>query len=260
MSAEMHSEFELLRASLRGDTGAFEAIVKKYQSFICAITFSATGNVDKSEELAQETFVSAWKDLAKLKDLNKFRSWLGSIARNIVRNSFRSQGRDLIGKAAGMDEVAGLGIRDSEPEEEAISKERQAVVRQALGQIPERYREPLVLYYRQGQSIRQVAEQLELSEETATIAARYLAAGEGLDLSDWVGVAAEQPTHARYVAACSIIRELEKSWNVTYGDIGASPWEEVSKHDDLLAEFSSIVRAWEQWARKNPKLSGQFFK
>ena len=166
MSAEMHSEFELLKASLRGDTGAFEAIVRKYQSFICAITFSATGNVDKSEELAQETFVSAWKDLAKLKDLNKFRGWLSSIARNIVRNSFRSQERDLISKAAGMDEVKDFGIRDSEPEEEAISKERQAVVRQALGQIPERYREPLVLYYRQGQSIRQVAEQLELSEET----------------------------------------------------------------------------------------------
>ena len=78
MSEKMVNEIELLRASTRGDTAAFEAIVKNYQSFICAITFSATGDVGKSEELAQETFISAWRDMAQLKDLSKFRSWLVS--------------------------------------------------------------------------------------------------------------------------------------------------------------------------------------
>jgi hypothetical protein len=47
MSREMPSEIELLEASARGDTTAFEVVVKKYQSLICAITFSATGDVEK---------------------------------------------------------------------------------------------------------------------------------------------------------------------------------------------------------------------
>ncbi len=165
MSAEIHNETELLKASMQGDTVAFETIVKIYQSFICAITYSATGDVGKSEELAQETFLSAWKDLAQLKDLAKFRGWLSSIARNIIRNSFRSQKRDIISKAASVDQVEDAGIRDSEPIETAITAEQQAVVRHALQQIPPKYRESLVLFYRQDQSVKEVAEQLGLSEE-----------------------------------------------------------------------------------------------
>ncbi len=165
MPTEIHNETELLKASMQGNTVAFETIVKIYQSFICAITYSATGDFGKSEELAQETFLSAWKDLAQLKDLNKFRGWLSSIARNIVRNSFRSQKRDILSKAASMDQVEDVGIRDSQPTETAITAEQQAVVRHALQQIPTKYRESLVLYYRQEQSVKEVAEQLELSEE-----------------------------------------------------------------------------------------------
>jgi len=164
MAKKIPNEIEFLKASVKGDTVAFETIVKKYQSFICAITFSATGDVEKSEELAQEAFISAWKGLAQLKDLSKFRSWLGSIARNVIRNSFRSQKRDLISKSASMDQIEDVGIKGSGPVETAITKERQAVVRQALQQIPEKYREPLVLFYRQQQSVKEVAEQLELSK------------------------------------------------------------------------------------------------
>ncbi|MHC4645852.1 MAG: sigma-70 family RNA polymerase sigma factor [Planctomycetota bacterium] len=165
MTAEIQNEIELLKASAGGDSLAFETIVKKYQAFICAITFSATGNVEKSEELAQEIFVTVWKDLAQLKDLSRFRSWLATVARNIVKNSFRSRQRDPMSKAVPIDKMEDAAAKDCEPAETAITKERQVVVRQALERIPEIYREPLVLFYRQEQSIKQVAEQLELSEE-----------------------------------------------------------------------------------------------
>jgi RNA polymerase sigma factor (sigma-70 family) len=166
MSAQMNSDTKLIEASTSGDKTAFEAIVKKYQSFICAITFSATGDLEKSEELAQQTFVSAWKDLCKLKDHAKFQSWLAAIARNIIKNSFRSQARDPIAKAAPIDRIEDSQTADSGPVESAINKEQQAVVRLALKQIPQMYREPLVLFYRQQQSVKQVAQQLELSEDT----------------------------------------------------------------------------------------------
>jgi len=167
MLKEIPNEIELLKASAKGDAAAFEAIVRKYQSFICAITYSATGDVEKSEELAQEAFVSAWRDLARLKDLSRFRAWLGSIARNIIKNSFRSQKRDTAGKASLMALTQNTGITDSEPERIAITKEQQAVIRQALWQIPTKYREVLVLFYRQEQSVKEVARQLELSEDAA---------------------------------------------------------------------------------------------
>ena len=165
MSEISPNEIELLTSSRNGDTSAFETIVKKYQSYICAITFSATGDLGKSEVLAQETFISAWKDLAQLKDLNKFQSWLAGIARNIIKNSFRSQQQDIISKAASIDQLKETGTNDSGPAERVITKEQQHVVRKALQQIPEQYREPLVLFYRQEKSVKKVAEQLSLSED-----------------------------------------------------------------------------------------------
>jgi len=165
MSEERANEIELLKASAKGDTAAFETIVRKYQSFVCAITYSATGDVEKSEELAQEALVSAWRDLARLKDLTKFRAWLSTIARNIIRNSFRGRKRDVAGKAALLELTQKTEATEPEPAKAAIAKEQQAVVGQALRQIPATYREVLVLFYRQEQSVREVAGQLGLSEE-----------------------------------------------------------------------------------------------
>ncbi|MHC4334978.1 MAG: RNA polymerase sigma factor, partial [Planctomycetota bacterium] len=187
MTRRMTSEIELLQASLNGSSDAFEAIVKKYQSLICAITYSATGDLDKSEELAQQAFVNAWKNLAQLKDLASFRTWLCSIARSIIRNYFRSQKRDIISHAAPIEKFAPELPDHFEPVEAAIGREQQAVIRQALQQIPESYREPLVLYYREQKSLKQVAEQLQLSEAAAR---QRISRGRGI-LKDQVAAMVE---------------------------------------------------------------------
>ena len=47
------SDVELIEACLGGNSAAFEGLVRKYQSLVCAITFAGTGRIDTSEELAQ---------------------------------------------------------------------------------------------------------------------------------------------------------------------------------------------------------------
>ncbi|MHC4396818.1 MAG: sigma-70 family RNA polymerase sigma factor [Planctomycetota bacterium] len=167
MTKNTLSEIELLKASLQGQTPAFEVIVKKYQSLICAITYSATGSVDKSEELAQQAFVKCWKNLGQLKDLTKFRAWLCSIARHAISDSYRRQKNDITSKAIPMDSIQEHPSEDTGPVETAISKERESIVNEALSKIPDTFREPLVLYYREERSYRQVADQLGFSEHTA---------------------------------------------------------------------------------------------
>ncbi|HPD46825.1 MAG TPA: sigma-70 family RNA polymerase sigma factor [Anaerohalosphaeraceae bacterium] len=159
-----NQEIQLLQASLQGNTAAFEAIVKDYQPLVCGITYSALGDVAESEELAQQTFISAWKDLAQLRDLTKFKNWLCSIARNAVRNALRDKRRDPIRTAIPIDQIDCADAAAAEEAEAARTAERQTVVRQALGQIPIKYREPLVLFYRQDKSVKELAAQLELSE------------------------------------------------------------------------------------------------
>jgi len=161
------SETELLRASLAGSTEAFSTVVERYQSLICGITYSTTGDFAKSEELAQETFIRAWKGLSRLKDLSKFRAWLCTIARNLVKGSIRRQHRDVINDAQSLESVVTFETVEPGPSEIAISKEQKAVVWQALRGIPQTYREPMVLFYREQQSVRQVAAGLGLSEDVA---------------------------------------------------------------------------------------------
>ncbi|MBA7674030.1 hypothetical protein ES703_82237 [subsurface metagenome] len=164
---KMTGEAELLQASLAGSTEAFGSIIERYQSLICGITYSAMGDFSKSEELAQETFIRAWKGLAQLKDVSSFRAWLCTIARNVIRTSIRRGLRDVMGAAEPLEDVETIQSAEPGPAERVISKEQMAVVRQALQGIPQRYREPMVLFYREQQSVKQVAVGLGLSADVA---------------------------------------------------------------------------------------------
>jgi len=158
-------ETQLIEQSLAGSREAFGILVVRYQSLICSITYSATGDLARSQELAQETFLRAWKNLKQLRELEKFRAWLCRIARNVVNKSVRKQRFDVVQMAQPLDEAAAGMDAGVDPSELAISKEHEMLVWQALAGIPENYREPMVLFYREQQSVRQVAEDLELSEE-----------------------------------------------------------------------------------------------
>jgi RNA polymerase sigma factor (sigma-70 family) len=159
------TEIELLRAGLAGGKDAFGRIVERYQPLICAITYSATGDLGRSRQLAQETFIRAYKSLAQLKDLEKFRAYLCRIARNLVDKSIRQQRFDVIRDAHPLEDAPSLRSPEPDPSEIAISKEHQALVWQAIEGIPEQCREPIVLYYRRQRSIAQVAADLELSHD-----------------------------------------------------------------------------------------------
>ncbi len=101
----------------------------------------------------------------QLKDLGKFRAWLCTIARNLLRQSIRKQSKDVIDSAQPIETAAASETSNTQPDQIAISREQQTVIWQALQEIPETYREPIVLFYREQQSLKQVAAQLELSEE-----------------------------------------------------------------------------------------------
>ena len=165
MSVAVHNDAELVRQSLTGNREAFGQIVARYQSLVCALAFSATGSLSQSEDLAQETFVAAWKQLADLREPEKLRSWLCRIARNLTYDALRQQGREPSHRAESLEEIAEAHSPEPLPTEQTISNEEQAILWRSLEKIPEMYREPLVLFYREHQSIEAVAQNLELSED-----------------------------------------------------------------------------------------------
>ncbi|HEX3730409.1 MAG TPA: RNA polymerase sigma factor, partial [Opitutaceae bacterium] len=156
---------ELVQESLGGNRDAFGLIVTRYQSLICSLAYSSTGDLGRSEDLAQETFFAAWKQLKALREPEKLKSWLCGIVRNLTSGARRRDGREPSHRAeeigAAGEPVAGEPL----PADQAVSSEEAALLWSSLERIPEVYREPLILFYRQHQSIEQVASGLDLTED-----------------------------------------------------------------------------------------------
>src|ERR1041384_5524008 len=94
--AAANNDAELVAATLKGNRDAFGQIVARYQSLICSLAYSATGSLGQSEDLAQETFITAWKHLGHLRERPKLRAWLCGIARNRINHCLRREGREPV--------------------------------------------------------------------------------------------------------------------------------------------------------------------
>src|SRR5579859_5688647 len=165
MSLAIPTDADLVGETLSGDRDAFGRIITRYQSLICSLAYSATGSLGQSEDLAQETFITAWKHLRRLRERDKLRAWLCGIARNRINGFLRREGREPVRDAEPLENLSEPHAPEPLPPDYAMSREEEAILWRSLQTIPETYREPLVLFYREHQSVERVAQALELSED-----------------------------------------------------------------------------------------------
>ena len=110
MPAMEYSDAELVSRSLDGNRDAFSQIVVRYQALICSLAYSAMGSLGQSEDVAQETFITAWKHLSHLREPAKLRAWLCGIARNRTNRSLRQEGREPAHVAESLDAHARIAL------------------------------------------------------------------------------------------------------------------------------------------------------
>src|SRR5262245_48780289 len=159
------SDEQLWRLSCEGDREAFTRIVERYQSLICSIAYSACGALGTSEDMAQETFITAWHQLKDLREPGKLRQWLCGIVRNIAASAVRRELRRG-GEQESLDSAADELFVEDDPAAQTITREEETLLWRTLAEMPETYREPLVLFYREDRSVAEVAMKLDLTEDT----------------------------------------------------------------------------------------------
>lgn len=165
-TAELGSDdASLVARSLAGSRDAFAGIVSRYQALICSVAYSGTGSLSRSEDLAQETFLTAWKDLRGLREPQRLRPWLCGIARNLVNNNRRRESLEPATAAEPLENASDTPTEQPLATEQVISKEEEAILWRSIERIPENYREPMVLFYREHHSVEKVAASLGLSED-----------------------------------------------------------------------------------------------
>jgi len=164
-SIELITDAELVAACLAGDREAFGRIVERYQRLLCSLAYSAIGSLSESEDLAQEAFVDAWRQLRTLREPEKLRPWLCGILRYKVGRLRRSDGQEPVRQAEALELAEEMPSGEKPAADLAMDKEEQAILWSALERVPELYREPLILYYREHRSVEHVAAALDLTED-----------------------------------------------------------------------------------------------
>lgn len=133
----MNGSEELIARARLGEDEAFQSIFDRYSRPILSFIYDMTGKRDVAEELAQETFVRAYKGLKGLNDADKLSTWLFGIARNCALEHLRARRRDT--HKVEMDDPSVLNLSNSEPlpEGELLNKEFNEVIRKALEALDE---------------------------------------------------------------------------------------------------------------------------
>lgn len=167
MTQLLTTDVELCRACRTGQRDAFRRVVERYQGLVTSITYNATGDIPISEDLAQDTFLLAWRKIGSLREPEKLAGWLCAIARNRVRDWLRRRKNDVDRRAVALLDTMPASATEPLPDTRMEREEESALVWHAIESIPNDYREVLVLHYREQIETSQIAGALGITEAAA---------------------------------------------------------------------------------------------
>jgi RNA polymerase sigma-70 factor (ECF subfamily) len=146
---------------LAGDVQAFEGIVGRWQGPLINMAWRYCRDRGRSEELAQEAFLRAWRGLSQWRRESSFSTWLSALAANVFRSELKRFPTVTVPLEAAP-EPSGPATQHN-----TLSRElSQEAVRRAVLALPHRYREPVVLFYFHEMDLAAAARTMHLPEGT----------------------------------------------------------------------------------------------
>lgn len=164
------SDDSLVQEAKKGDAEAFTELVRRYQRKIYSTIFQFTRNHHDTNDLAQETFMNAFKSLKKFRQQANFYTWLYRIAVNITMNFLRIKHREKGREEFMEDQLPSEEIKfsTSSPENHSLKKEFQEKLKEAVESMPLAYKATFVLIAFQEMTHAQAAKVLRCSEKTVS--------------------------------------------------------------------------------------------
>ena len=177
-------DHELVQRVQQGDSAAFDLLVRKYQHRVIALIGRYVSDWSECQDVAQETFLRAYRALDGFRGDAQFYTWLHRIAVNTAKNHLVSAGRrpptgDIdVADAEQFD--SGIRLRDNDtPERELMRQEVEQTVLRAVQALPEELREAITLREVEGMSYEDIAERMDCP--IGTVRSRIFRAREAID-------------------------------------------------------------------------------
>lgn len=171
------SDRELLEAYRAGNPDAISVLISRHSQRVYDYIRMLVKDSDLADDLFQETFVKAVRviDQGRYTDQGRFLSWVMRIAHNQVIDYFRSQRKDHVinESEAGYDILGTQRLSEGSVEERMVGEQIEADLRRLIEQLPDEQREVVKMRYYGNLSFKEIAEQTEVSINTALGRMRY---------------------------------------------------------------------------------------
>jgi RNA polymerase sigma-70 factor (ECF subfamily) len=179
------SDLSLVQLAQRGDTGAFDALVRRYQHKVVKLVMRYVRDPAEAEDIAQEAFLKAYRALPRFRGDSAFYTWLYRIAINTAKNVIAARNRSPI--EYDLDRPEGEESFDmssrlkdtATPEAMVLTDEIRSTVNAAIDQLPEDLRTAIVLRELEGLSYEEIAAAMECP--VGTVRSRIFRAREAID-------------------------------------------------------------------------------
>ena len=160
----MDPDRALVDAAAGGDRDAFDELVRRHQAAMVTLARVLTSGRGDAEDLAQDVFVRAWRNLGSFRGESTFRTWLHRVAINVIRTSQSRQGRWLRLFVSPDRDEDGQDRREpasgDEPADQALA--RRQVIDRALATLPDDLRVVVTLRDMQGLEYKEIAAALDV--------------------------------------------------------------------------------------------------
>lgn len=144
MDSTVIDESSAIAAAARGDAAAFGPLVERYQEVAFRAAYVVVRDAAAAEDVAQEAFIRAYRQMHRFRQGEPFRPWLLRIVTNLALNEVRSRGRrrGLLERAGGV-----AHQHEPAPHDEVASRDESAALLEAIAELPEDDRVVLRLRY-----------------------------------------------------------------------------------------------------------------
>jgi len=160
---------KLVEMAVAGDGDAFGEIVRRWDRKIFALCFGMLGREEEARDAAQESFISAYKNLKNFRGEAKVSSWLHRIAVNqclTVKRRERSRSEEFLDDEANEEERVFVASPSSSPARVSEQSERFFIVRQAVNSLPLELREVVLMKEFEEMTFQEISDTLEIPLST----------------------------------------------------------------------------------------------
>ncbi len=171
------TDHELVKKFMKGEQSSFEILICRHKDKVYTYILLMVKNEHLAQDIFQETFIKVVKSLhqGKYQENGKFISWVIRIAHNLIIDHFRKekQMKTCSNDEYEMDIFNSTRFSDNTVEEDIIQDQIMSDVRQLVEYLPEEQKEVIVLRHFMGLSFKEIADQTEVSINTALGRMRY---------------------------------------------------------------------------------------